>query len=63
MMRKRLLNIKECAEYLGLSIQALYNRVAQRRINYIKEGKRILFDIEDLHKWIEEHKVKAITFD
>ena len=62
-MLKRLLNIKECAEYLGLSIQALYNRVAQRRITYIKEGRRILFDIEDLQKWIEEHKVKEVNFD
>lgn len=62
-MRKRLLNIKECAEYLGLSIQAIYNRVSQRRIPYIKDGKRVLFDIEELQRWIEKHKVRAIDFD
>jgi len=59
MMEKRLLNIKEASEYLGVKENTLYCWVSQKKIPYVKLGRRTLFDIEDLNKFIEENKIRA----
>ena len=59
MMEKRLLNIKEASEYLGVKENTLYCWVSQKKIPYVKLGRKTLFDIEDLNRFIEENKVKA----
>ena len=58
-MEKRLLNIKEASEYLGVKENTLYCWVSQKKIPYVKLGRRTLFDIEDLNKFIEENKIRA----
>jgi len=58
-MEKRLLNIKETSEYLGIKKNTLYCWVSQKKIPYVKLGRKTLFDIEDLNKFIEENKIKA----
>lgn len=55
-LRKRLLTIKEAAEYLGRSVHALRELVWAGRIPFVREGKRIFFDILDLDTWIHQHK-------
>jgi excisionase family DNA binding protein len=56
--KKRFLNKKELSEYLGISVYTLDSWVSQRReIPYIKVGTRVLFDIEDVHAWLESRKV------
>jgi len=62
-MEKRLLNIKETAEYLGLKVNTLYCWVSQKRIPYVKMGKKLMFDIECLDKFIEENAVEPINFE
>jgi len=54
---KRLLNIGEASGLLGLSRHTLYSWVCQRRIPYVKAGRRTMFDTRDLDKWIERMKV------
>lgn len=56
-MKKRLINKKELAEYLNLSIYTIDTWVSQNRIPYIKMGRRVLFDLDEIEKWIEEQKV------
>lgn len=54
---KRLLNIDEAAEYTGLKKNTLYSWVCQRRVPFVKCGRRTLFDIKDLERWIEDKKI------
>lgn len=58
-MTRRLLNIKEVADYTGLSPHTLYTMVSQRRIPFVKLGRLTKFDREELDKWIAGHSVKV----
>ena len=62
MTGKRLLDIKEAAEFLNVSPNTLYSWVSQRRIPFVKLGRRVEFDLKDLEDWIEYHKVKQKEF-
>lgn len=62
-MEKRLLGIKETAEYMNLSVNTLYQWVCQRRIPFVKCGRLTKFDIQDIDSWIEKNKVKVNVFD
>lgn len=55
---KRLLNIDEAAEYTGLKKNTLYSWVCQRRLTFVKCGRRTMFDIKDLERWIEANKTE-----
>ncbi len=59
-MEKRLLNIKEASEYLGIPKGSLYKLVWQRRIPFVKIGKALRFDKEKIDKWIEKNTVEEI---
>lgn len=49
----------EIAAYLSLSRYTIDAWVSQRReIPFIKMGRRVLFDIDDIEAWIERQKVK-----
>jgi excisionase family DNA binding protein len=56
-IRKRLYNIDEAAEYLGRSIWSVRELMYGGVLPYIKIGRRISFDIHDLDKVIERHKI------
>jgi len=60
-MEKRLFNIKEAALYLNLSKNTLYQWICQRRIPFVKCGRLVKFDIEDLNSWIDSNKIKVIV--
>ncbi len=53
---KRLLTVKEAAEYLSISRSHLYTLAKSRKIRSLKFGKRRLFDIFDLDAFIEQLK-------
>ncbi len=55
---KRLLSYKEASEYMGLSISQLKRLVRRGEIATVVIGKRRLFDIKDIDKFIENRKVK-----
>ena len=52
-----MLNIHELAKELNLSESGIYQMVGQRRIPFVKIGRAIRFDLEDIEKWIEEKKI------
>ncbi|OGF48284.1 MAG: hypothetical protein A2452_12230 [Candidatus Firestonebacteria bacterium RIFOXYC2_FULL_39_67] len=58
MVEKRLYNIKETAEYLGLAIGTLYNLISQKRIEYVKLGRNVKFDKNKLDRMIELNTIK-----
>jgi len=59
-MKKQRLDTKEAAAYLGYkNPQTLANRRAKRKPpSYIKLGRRILYDIDDLDAYLEANRVK-----
>ena len=50
-------NIRQAAEATGLSVYTLYSWISQRRIAYVKAGRRIMFDPKDIQAWIDANKV------
>jgi excisionase family DNA binding protein len=54
----RLLNVQDAARYLGTTVKTLYGRVWRREISFVKLGRSVRFDIEDLRRLVEEAKVK-----
>lgn len=53
---KRLYNVSEAADYLGRSVNAIREMQWAGKLSYIKDGKRILFDIRDMDSWIDSHR-------
>lgn len=56
---RRLLNIKEVADYTGLSPHTLYTMVSQRRIPFVKLGRLTKFDRYEIDRWIASKSVKV----
>jgi len=55
---KRLLNTEEAAEYLNLAQQTLHNyRFNCKPPNYVKIGRRVLYELSELDKFIESNRV------
>ncbi len=52
-----MLNTHKLAKELNLSESGIYQMVSQRKIPFIKIGRAIRFDLEDIEKWIEEKKI------
>ena len=56
-MEKRLLNIKEAADYLATTAGTLYQKVHNGTIPYVKIGRSLRFDIEELDEFIKNNAV------
>ena len=59
-LKRRLISIREAAEYTGLSPHTLYRMVSQRRIPYEKVGGALRFDLALLDEWIKQHTVMPV---
>lgn len=56
---KKLINTKEAAKYLNLAEQTLHNyRFNLKPPSYVKIGRRVLYEISELDKFIEINRVK-----
>lgn len=56
-VERRLLSIREVAVYTGMSVHTLYTMVSQRRIPFVKVGRRTMFDVGLLDEWLKQHTV------
>lgn len=61
-MEKRLIGVKEIEVYLGIPKGTIYNLVSQRRIPFVKIGRRTLFDLSEINRWITENTEKERDF-
>jgi len=61
-MDRRLLNVEELSEYIGLSTSTIYSWVSQRRIPFVKCGRLTKFDLQRIDEWIEESSVEEKKF-
>lgn len=58
---KRLLNVREAAEYLGLQVDTIYRKSRLRERPSVKVGRSLRFDVNALARFIEQHTIE--TFD
>ena len=54
----QLLNKKQLAEYLGLSVFTIDTWVSQKRLPHVKMGRRVAFRLRDIERWIDEHTIR-----
>lgn len=52
----KLLNVKEAADFMDLATQTLYGYTSKRLIPFVKRGKKLYFQKEELEKWLLEGK-------
>jgi excisionase family DNA binding protein len=55
----KMLNIKEAATFLDITVAALYSLVSRKAIPVNKPGKRLYFDKNELTEWIRSGKKKT----
>jgi excisionase family DNA binding protein len=51
-------DIRTTAKAMGLSVYTLYAWVSQRRIPFVKAGKRTMFAPQDVRDWINSNKTQ-----
>ena len=52
---KRLLNVREAAQYLGLEVDTVYKKAWLREPPCVKVGRALRFDIRALDRLIEQN--------
>ena len=57
----QLLNIKQAAEFLKLSVPTLYTKVHSATIPVCKQGNRLYFSKQDLINWIRTGRKKTLA--
>lgn len=55
------LDVAGAAELLGIRSSTVRKYVLEKRLPYFKIGARVTFDTDDLLKWREQFRVKAIA--
>ena len=57
---KRLLNVREAAQFLGLEVDTVYKKARLREVPYVKVGRALRFDLKALERFIEQHTIETI---
>ena len=55
----KLLSPQELSEVLSISIETVYAWTSQKRIPYIKMGRLVRFNADEVNKWLERQRVTA----
>jgi len=56
-----IMDVDQLSRHLSISVSTLYKWVSEKKIPYVKMGRRVVFDQGDIEKWIEEQKVTLRT--
>ena len=59
---RRLLNVREAAQYLGLEVDTVYKWSRLGVLSKVKLGGALRFDVNVLDQFIEQHSTKAIDY-
>ena len=57
---KRLLNVREAAQYLGLEVDTIYKKARLRELPSVKVGRALRFDVKALDRYIEQNAIKPL---
>jgi len=53
----RLLTVKQAADYIGRTEQAIQHLIHKRELIVVRRGRRVHLDRADLDRWIDVNKV------
>ncbi|HLH40055.1 MAG TPA: helix-turn-helix domain-containing protein [Bryobacteraceae bacterium] len=57
---RRLLNVREAAQYLGLEVDTVYKKARLRELPCVKVGRALRFDLKALERFVEQHTIETI---
>jgi excisionase family DNA binding protein len=57
---RRLLNVREAAQFLGLEVDTIYKKARLRELPCVKVGRALRFDVKALERFIEQHTIETI---
>jgi excisionase family DNA binding protein len=57
---RRLLNVREAAQYLGLEVDTVYKKARLREVPCVKVGRALRFDVRALERFVEQHTIETI---
>ncbi len=57
--RQRLFSVCQAAEYIGRTETAVREMVWNGKLPHIRTDRRVMFDIRDLDRWIDENRVEG----
>lgn len=57
---RRLLNVREAAQYLDLEVDTVYKKSRLREVPSVKVGRALKFDVAALDRYIEQHTIETI---
>jgi excisionase family DNA binding protein len=57
---RRLLNVREAAQFLGLEVDTVYKKARLREVPCVKVGRALRFDVKALERFIEQHTIETI---
>jgi excisionase family DNA binding protein len=57
---RRLLSVREAAQYLGLEVDTIYKKSRLREVPSVKVGRALRFDVKALERYIEQHTIGTI---
>jgi excisionase family DNA binding protein len=57
-MCEQLIDIRQASKLLGISVLTLRTWVGARKIPFVRLGRRVLFDRQDLAVWVGANKVQ-----
>ena len=55
----KLLSPQELSAALNISIETVYAWTSQKRIPYIKMGRLVRFNADEVNKWLERQRVQV----
>ena len=55
----KLLSPQELSEVLSISIETVYAWTSQKRIPFIKMGRLVRFNVDEVNKWLDRQRVKV----
>ena len=62
-MSRKLLNIEELSEHLGITVNTAYSWVSQKKVPYIKVGRLVRFDMDKINEWVEQNSVEVYSIE
>ena len=57
---RRLLNVREAAQYLGVEVDTVYKKSRLREVPCVKVGRALRFDVKALERYIEQNTIETI---
>ncbi|MFA5794297.1 MAG: helix-turn-helix domain-containing protein [Candidatus Brocadiia bacterium] len=53
----KLYKVREISDIINVSVWGVYQMICRREIPFIKIGRRIRFDRDEIAKWIDKHRI------